>query len=160
MHWLELTVDEPPGEIPPTVVQGADCRTRAELFSAWARALEFPGHFGHNWNAFHDCVSERALWHSDPDGPPPAGPLTILVEDAALLLTDAHSSELHVLLQSLSDAATVAADDEDAGVYPDSFRIHVLLHDTPHRLRVLARRVQAAAPDRLHEERDERGELR
>ncbi|MDX3629684.1 barstar family protein [Streptomyces europaeiscabiei] len=148
MHWLELTVDEPPGEVLPVVIRGTGCRTSAELFAAWAQALDFPSHFGHNWNAFHDCVSERALWHSDPDGPPPAGPLTILVEDAFLLLTDAPPPELEVLLQTLSDAATVADDDEDTGVYPDGFRLHVLLRDTPDRLRVLARRVRAADPNR------------
>ncbi|MDW8810139.1 barstar family protein [Streptomyces scabiei] len=145
MHWppwLDLTANPPQVDPPPLVIPGGGCRTKADLFSSWARALDFPHHFGHNWDAFYDCVSERALWHSDPDGPPPTGPLTILVEDAALLLSDAPPAELRLLLRALSDAATVAADDEDAGVYPDGFRIRVLLHDTPDRLRSLAHRVR------------------
>ncbi|MGW3652905.1 barstar family protein [Streptomyces sp. NPDC000878] len=143
MHWLEPTLDEPPGGALPLVIRGADCRTRAELFSEWARALDFPRYFGHNWNAFHDCLSEKALWHSDPDGPPPTRPLTLLVENAAQLLADAPPSELQLLFQTLAETAAVADDDEDAGVYPDGFRIHVLLHDTPDQLRALAQRVQA-----------------
>ncbi|MCF1598726.1 barstar family protein [Streptomyces muensis] len=143
-NWLRLTVPEPPGDSLSAVVRGTDCRTRAGLFSAWARALEFPAYFGHNWDAFHDCVSEKALWHSDPDGPPPAHPLTILVEDAAHLLADAAPQDLTVLLQSLSDAATVQDGDEDAHAYPDGFRLHLLLHDTPAGLLELAGRMRQA----------------
>ncbi|GGK74068.1 hypothetical protein GCM10010094_38730 [Streptomyces flaveus] len=147
MNWLRLTVHEPPGEPEESlsvVVRGTDCSTRTGLFSTWARALEFPAYFGHNWDAFHDCVSEKALWHSDPDGPPPAHPLTILVEDAAQLLADAAPQDLTALLQSLSDAATVQDHDEDAGAYPDGFRLRLLLHDTPAGLVELAGRMREA----------------
>ena len=121
MDWVELTMQVPPGEALSAVVRGTACRTRAGLFSEWASALEFPAHFGHNWDAFHDCVSEKTLWHSDPDGPPPVHPLTILVEDAARLLADAPHQDLETLLETLSDAATVQDGDEDACTYVHGF---------------------------------------
>ncbi|MFI5794559.1 barstar family protein [Streptomyces sp. NPDC051677] len=146
MNWADLTSHDLPGEGVAAVVRGNRCRTKAGLFTEWARALEFPAHFGRNWDAFHDCVSERALWHSDPDGPPPALPYTILVEEAAQLLVDASPRELKMLLQVLSDAATVQSDDEDADVYPDGFRLRLLLHDAPAALLDLAPRMRTAAP--------------
>lgn len=153
MDWVELTMHEPPGEALSAVVRGTACRTRAGLFSEWARALEFPAYFGRNWDAFHDCVSEKALWHSDPDGPPPVRPLTILVEDAAQLLADAPPQDLGILLQTLSDAATVQDSDEDACTYVHGFRLCLLLHDAPGGLSDLAHRMHAAGhlpPDVPH----------
>ncbi|SES46235.1 Barstar (barnase inhibitor) [Streptomyces sp. yr375] len=147
MDWIELTAHEPggvAGAAPPVVVRGADCRTGAELFAEWARALEFPAHFGHNWDAFHDCLTEKALWHYDPDGPPPAQPLTIRVEDAAQLLADAPARDLTVLLTALSDTATVQQDDEDEGAYPDGFRIHLHLLAKSEELPYLESRLRMA----------------
>ncbi|MER5219033.1 barstar family protein [Streptomyces flaveus] len=144
MTWLELTPDEPRREALSAVIHGTGCRTAADLFSEWARTLDFPPHFGRNWDAFHDCLTEKALWYVDLDGPPPTHPLTILVEDASHLLADAPDRDLAVLLQTVSDAATVARTDEDAYAHQDGYRIHLLLHDAPDRLPLLARRLEAA----------------
>lgn len=144
MTWLELTADEPRREALSAVIHGTGCRTTAELFSEWARGLDFPAYFGRNWDAFHDCLSEKALWFVDLDGPPPAHSLTILVKDASHLLADAPDRDLTVLLQTVSDAATVTEADEDARVHRDGYRIHLLLHDSPSRLPLLARRMEAA----------------
>lgn len=33
-------------------------RDKPAFLAACAAALEFPAHFGHNWDAFYDCVAE------------------------------------------------------------------------------------------------------
>ncbi|WP_200307770.1 barstar family protein [Streptomyces adelaidensis] len=152
MNWvdLELTAHEPvPASVPvrdepSAVLRGSACRTEAGLFSEWARVLKFPVHFGRNWDAFHDCLAEKALWHFDPDRPPPAHPFTIRIENAAQLLIDAPAEVLVVLLDVLFDTAAVQRDDEDDGVYADGFRLRVLLRDTPGALPYLVERMRAA----------------
>ncbi|WP_158516431.1 barstar family protein [Kitasatospora sp. MBT66] len=83
------------------LVRGANCRTRAALFAEWARALSFPGYFGHNWDAFEECLNDALL-------PPGAGPaatrLLVLVTDADALLADEPPAQLALLLDIL-DAA-------------------------------------------------------
>ncbi|MET8979012.1 barstar family protein [Streptomyces sp. NPDC004539] len=144
MHWLRLTDEKTPSEADRALIAGGRCRTEGELFSEWAQALGFPAYFGRNWNAFYDCLSEISLSYCDIDGPPPAQPLAILVEDAFLLLADADPRALESLLRAVADAAKVADDDEDASLYRDGFRLRLILHDTPDRLLVLTRRIQTA----------------
>lgn len=52
--WLTLTADP----VPAAVVDGHACRTRAAFFRESARALGFPEYFGHNWDAFVDCLRD------------------------------------------------------------------------------------------------------
>lgn len=40
------------------LLDGARCQTSAGFFSEMARALEFPDHFGHNWAALTDCLTD------------------------------------------------------------------------------------------------------
>ena len=35
--------------------------TREELHSLLARALEFPDYYGHNWDAFDECIRDVSL---------------------------------------------------------------------------------------------------
>ncbi|MFB8240501.1 barstar family protein [Kitasatospora purpeofusca] len=80
------------------LVRGANCRTRAALFAEWARALSFPGYFGHNWDAFEECLNDALL-------PPGAGSaatrLLVLVTDADALLADEPPAQLALLLDIL-----------------------------------------------------------
>lgn len=39
-------------------VRGEACRSKSALFDAFARALKFPDYFGHNWDAFDECVND------------------------------------------------------------------------------------------------------
>lgn len=34
------------------------CRTKPEFFRTIQQALEFPDYFGHNWDAFNECISD------------------------------------------------------------------------------------------------------
>ncbi|MET9817180.1 MULTISPECIES: barstar family protein [unclassified Streptomyces] len=73
-----------------TEIRGNRCRTTLDLFAEWAEALGFPDWFGHNWDAFEEClftVTEAA-----------AGPLTVLVRDADVLLVDEDPRQLATFL--------------------------------------------------------------
>ncbi|MFD9065365.1 barstar family protein [Kitasatospora purpeofusca] len=87
------------------LVRGANCRTRAALFAEWARALSFPGYFGHNWDAFEECLNDALL----PPGAAAAGAadtrLLVLVTDADALLADEPPAQLALLLDILDAAA-------------------------------------------------------
>ncbi|MFD7416041.1 barstar family protein [Kitasatospora purpeofusca] len=87
------------------LVRGANCRTRAALFAEWARALSFPGYFGHNWDAFEECLNDALL----PPGAAAAGAadtrLLVLVTDADALLADEPPAQLALLLDILDAVA-------------------------------------------------------
>jgi RNAse (barnase) inhibitor barstar len=92
--WLTVTSDPI-----PAVVDGHTCRTRAAFFREAARALEFPAHFGHNWDAFLDCLR-------DLDRP------ALIVAHADELLADENPRQLAILLEIISEEelpATFAA---------------------------------------------------
>ena len=39
-------------------IEGSAVTTKAEFLSVTASALSFPGYFGHNWDAFADCIGD------------------------------------------------------------------------------------------------------
>jgi RNAse (barnase) inhibitor barstar len=39
-------------------VRGEACQTKAALFKEFAHALHFPDYFGHNWDAFDECIND------------------------------------------------------------------------------------------------------
>ncbi|MGW3654018.1 barstar family protein [Streptomyces sp. NPDC000878] len=66
-------------------VRGSRCRTTLDLFAEWAEALGFPDYFGHNWDAFEECLFT-------------VSPLTVVVRDADQLLVDEDPRQLATLL--------------------------------------------------------------
>ena len=42
----------------PAVVRGRRCPTKAALLDELADVLQFPGWFGHNWDALVDCLRD------------------------------------------------------------------------------------------------------
>jgi RNAse (barnase) inhibitor barstar len=40
------------------VIQGRHCETAESLFREWSAALQFPYYFGHNWDAFDECIQD------------------------------------------------------------------------------------------------------
>ena len=83
--WLSVTSDPA-----LAVVDGHACRTRAAFFREAARALEFPAYFGHNWDAFLDCLR-------DLDRP------ALIVVHADELLVDEDPRQFAILFEILSE---------------------------------------------------------
>jgi RNAse (barnase) inhibitor barstar len=73
------------------VIDGLACRTRANLFAEFARALDFPSYFGHNWDALTDCLRD-------------ASPAALYIAHAVVVLADEPRAQLHILVDVLSDA--------------------------------------------------------
>jgi hypothetical protein len=40
------------------VIQGRHCSTAQAVFQEWSAALQFPYYFGHNWDAFDECIAD------------------------------------------------------------------------------------------------------
>ena len=47
------------------IVRGSRCDTKAHTLREWAAALQFPGHFGDNWDAFEDCINDLGWLHAE-----------------------------------------------------------------------------------------------
>ncbi len=85
---------------PPTglllkVIKGRHCKTPANLFAEFARALEFPDYFGHNWDALEECLADLE-WL-------PAKGYILLITDAGRVLPD-DEAEYETFLEILCDA--------------------------------------------------------
>lgn len=87
-HWLTVTTSSP-----PAVVNGRACRTRAAFFAEVARVLDFPSYFGHNWDAFFDCLRD-------------IGALDVIVAHAEELLADEPPIQMATLLAILARVAS------------------------------------------------------
>ncbi|MDO0933901.1 barstar family protein [Streptomyces sp. DG2A-72] len=69
-------------------VRGGRCRTLIDLFAVWSEALGFPDYFGHNWDAFEECLFSVVE----------SGPVTVVVHDADQLLADEDPRQLSTFL--------------------------------------------------------------
>jgi RNAse (barnase) inhibitor barstar len=73
-------------DIQAQVIDGAQLGGKADLLREVATALDFPSHFGHNWDALIDCLSDMS-WL------PARGYVLILVHAEALRSADARAHE-------------------------------------------------------------------
>lgn len=87
-------VKAPPGFVVRTI-QGKKCRTPSTLFTEFARALDFPDYFGHNWDALEECLADFE-WLQ-------AKGYILLIHDAEAVLPE-DEEEYETLLEILSDA--------------------------------------------------------
>lgn len=85
----------PPAGYAMRVIKGAKCQTTAGLLTEFARALDFPDYFGHNWDALEECLADLE-WL-------PAKGYILLLTDAAQVLPD-DEEEYETFLEILSDA--------------------------------------------------------
>ena len=125
--WLAFD-DGAEAEPTGVALAGADTRTRAGLHEALAAAVPLPAWFGRNWDALADALADRL----------DAGPLTLVVRDAAALLADEPPAQLGTLLDVLGAVA--------AGGHHS---LRVVLRDHPDRLAALRARITAALGGRV-----------
>ena len=91
--WLLRGEAEPVEGLVVRVVDGRHCSTSAELFREWAAALDFPDDFGHNWDAFEECMRDLGDWLG-------GSAVGILVSDADRIL-ERERNQLATLLEIL-----------------------------------------------------------
>jgi RNAse (barnase) inhibitor barstar len=77
------------------IIKGRHCKTPSTLLDEFARALEFPDYFGHNWDALEECLTDLE-WL-------PAKGYIVLITDAAHVLSR-DDSEYETFLEILRDA--------------------------------------------------------
>jgi RNAse (barnase) inhibitor barstar len=85
---------------PPTgfilrIIKVRHCKTPSTLLDEFARALEFPDYFGHNWDALEECLIGLE-WL-------PAKGYIVLITDAAQVLSH-DDSQYETFLEILRDA--------------------------------------------------------
>ena len=90
----QVTLVRPPSGLVLKVIKGRSCATPASLFAEFARALEFPDYFGHNWDALEECLADLE-WL-------PAKGYILLITDAAHVLLD-DEEEYETFLEVLRD---------------------------------------------------------
>ena len=44
------------------VIRGQRCAQENQCLAEWAAALQFPWYFGHNWDAFDECIADLEWW--------------------------------------------------------------------------------------------------
>ena len=85
----------PPAGFALRIIKGRHCKTPANLFAEFARALEFPDYFGQNWDALEECLADLE-WL-------PAKGYILLITDAEGVLPD-DDEEYETFLEILRDA--------------------------------------------------------
>jgi Barstar (barnase inhibitor) len=110
----------PPGFV-VRVIDGRRARTKAALMKAFARALGFPPHFGANWDALEDALT-------DLDWLPGTGYVLVVTSAEALLAREpAERPTLHAVLET---AGRDWATPRTAGVPRPARPFHVLLRES------------------------------
>jgi len=93
------------------LVRGTRCRTTEDLFDEFSAALQFPLYFGHNWDAFDECLHDLGDWMTS------AETLTIvLAESSELLSSETNGDSFEIFAQIMQrHVRTIAADLEYPG---------------------------------------------
>ncbi len=135
-----LNSEHVPGGAYIASVDGARCQTASSFFIECAGALALPDYFGHNWDAFDECLADLLVLDNGGIGSEfcdrqgmQAGIFVIVISHADLALTaDRHPSNER---QKLAGAIRWAA----SGRGGDDFRrgrsradLAVIFHSLPH----------------------------
>jgi hypothetical protein len=86
---------KPPAGFALRQIHGKKCGTAAGVFDEFARALDFPDYFGHNWDALEECLADLE-WI-------PAKGYVLLVTEAQAVIPD-DEEDYETLLEVLNDA--------------------------------------------------------
>ena len=84
---------------------GAAANDKQQFLKLASETLGFPEYFGHNWDAFEDCITDMA-WH--------AAPGYVILYDQFEQLADNAPGEFQTMLQILKDAAEAWKKDHKA----------------------------------------------
>jgi len=76
-------------------VNGEAVTGKAECLDAFARAMNFPDYFGHNWDAFEDCLTDLAWCPAEE---------YIVVYDRTDRFADANPEDFRVAQETLKSA--------------------------------------------------------
>ncbi len=117
-------------------LRGTEMRARDDVFEQFATLLQFPRHFGGNWNAFIDCINDLD-WLC-------ARGIAIIILDAVHVCDEADADELSLLLRLLADAGRRWAEPNELR---ESLPFHVVLHAAPSDSPALHRRMLRAGHD-------------
>jgi hypothetical protein len=86
-----------PGQVVSRVIRGGKAQTKAALLDETAAALQFPAHFGDNWDAYKDCLTDLE-WL-------PAEAYALWISNATQLLDKEPAEQFHTVLQIWDNAA-------------------------------------------------------
>jgi hypothetical protein len=92
-------------------VRGRKMRHKAALFDEFAAALQFPGYFGENWDAFAECLS-------DLDWVPPGAGYVLIVTEPAQVLRES-PADFRILVRTLDSTMMEWAMAVEAGEWWD-----------------------------------------
>ncbi len=85
------------------IMRGEKCRSTAGLFPEFAKEMEFPDYFGHNWDALEECLT-------DLEWLPGKGYVLLVTAAEQILAND--EEEFATFLEVLSDAGEAWASRE------------------------------------------------
>jgi RNAse (barnase) inhibitor barstar len=86
-------------------VDGRNVQRKEQLMNAMATALDLPGHFGHNWDALEECLTEL-------EGVEAHGYVLLYDHIDGLLAT--HPDQFETLVEILKDAVASWKEDDTA----------------------------------------------
>lgn len=86
---------KPPTGFALRTIQGTHCGTASGVFKEFAKALDFPDYFGHNWDALEECLADLE-WL-------PAKGYVLLITDAEAVIPN-DEEEYETFLEILDDA--------------------------------------------------------
>jgi hypothetical protein len=94
--WLNTLPDAVKERVVGRMVRGQKARATADFFNECAAALQFPPHFGENWDAFEETVNDLEWLRGDA--------YTILISSSNHLMDKAPADQLQTLLKVLHQA--------------------------------------------------------
>ncbi len=98
LNQLRRLLKENPVQPLVKLINGLHCKTKDALFDEWAAVMAFPSYFGHNWEAFDECLNDLQ-WL-----PAPAYVVIIKHFDKVLDAAPHDKKVLITLLQKTADA--------------------------------------------------------
>ncbi|UYN83847.1 MAG: barstar family protein [Microcella sp.] len=123
------------------VIRGSRCRTVQDLFNEFSAALQFPLYFGHNWDAFDECMRDLGEWMIG------TKTLTIvIVESTELLSIDRENGPFDTFARIIQrNVQESAAGREDHGEnYQQPIPLAVVLVDSADKIVSVAARWRPA----------------